>query len=58
MNLDLKYIIFRDNVGETVIFQWVEMIREVLQTVCKVEKKIEVTEPEVDSLDLTTVYVL
>lgn len=49
--------IYLDNVGETVIFQWVEMIREVLQTVCKVEKKIEVTEPEVDSLDLTTIEI-
>ena len=29
--------LFRENLGETVIFQWVEKIREVLQTIKPIE---------------------
>lgn len=50
MLLDEVYI---ENIGETVIFQWVEKIREVLQTIKKEEaKKKDVKPVAVETLDL------
>lgn len=46
--------IFRENIGETVVFQWVEKIREVLQAI-KPEEKKEPKPEAVESLDLALV---
>lgn len=54
MNNILLY--FRENIGETVIFQWVEKIREILQTMKSKEQKTKVKSAPIDnSLDLSQV---
>nr|XP_049705917.1 protein IMPACT-B [Helicoverpa armigera] len=44
--------VYLENVGENVIFQWVEKIREVLQAIKPAEKKVEAKPQAVESLDL------
>ncbi|XP_075986020.1 protein IMPACT-A-like [Anticarsia gemmatalis] len=44
--------VYLENIGETVVFQWVEKIREVLQAIKSEEKKPEPKPEAVESLDL------
>lgn len=52
------HIFFRENVGETVIYQWVEKIRETLQSIKAKEKEVKKTNNNVpgdEILDLAQV---
>ncbi|XP_052751017.1 protein IMPACT-B-like [Galleria mellonella] len=45
--------VYLENIGETVIYQWVEKIREVLQNIKSTETPKNIVTPVIESLDMT-----
>ncbi|XP_049881094.1 protein IMPACT-B-like [Pectinophora gossypiella] len=45
--------VYLENIGETVIFQWVEKIREIMQNIKSVETQKKKEKAPIDTLDLT-----